>query len=181
MSNIPAQYQDVWKPATEADKAHALASLSTLPSRAVGLADVDRGAYYLALEGVTRYGLTKAVKAILQNALGHAFFPSPPEFRGQCDKAMEWHEQTAQRIRRRERENEDFNRQCKPVERSEQGRARVSAAYQRFLDSYENGKAGEEETRRDELRRSYGMTPESLASIKDNPAARERMGERGQQ
>lgn len=177
MSNIPAQYQDVWKPATEADKAHALASLSTLPSRAVGLADVDRGAYYLALEGVTRYGLTRAVKAILQNALGHAFFPSPPELRGQCDKAMEWHEAMAQRIRRRERENEEFNRQIgKPVERTEQGRARVSAAYQQFLDSYETGKADEEEAKRDELRRRYGMTPETLASIKDNPAAHERMG-----
>ena len=140
---------------------------------------LDRAAYYLALEGVTRHGLATAVRKIMQNALGHGFMPSPPELRGQCDKAMEWHEAMAHRIRRRERENEEFNRQFgKPVERSEQGRARVSAAYQRFLSSYENGKTDEEEANRAELRRRYGMTPETLASIKDNPKAHARMGVR---
>jgi len=179
MTNLPTKHQDVWIPATEADKAAALASLAGLPSRVTSSEGLDRAAYYLALEGVTRHGLATAVRKIMQNALGHGFMPSPPELRGQCDKAMEWHEAMAHRIRRRERENEEFNRQFgKPVERSEQGRARVSAAYQRFLSSYENGKADEEEANRAELRRRYGMTPETLASIKDNPKAHARMGVR---
>ena len=94
--------QDVWTPATEADKAAALVSLAGLPSRQTSSAELDRAAFYVALEGVTRHGLAEAVRFILRGALGHGFMPSPPELRIQCDKAMQWHHDEAERIRRRE-------------------------------------------------------------------------------
>ena len=100
--NQVTKSQDVWKPATEADKISALAALGSLPSRQTSGA-LDKAAYYLALDGVTRFGLSEAVKAILRGRLGHAFFPSPPELRMQCDKAMEHHVQMRERIARRQR------------------------------------------------------------------------------
>jgi hypothetical protein len=74
-----------------------------MPAREAGDTQVDKAAYYLALENVTRFGLAEAVKAILQGQLGHAFFPSPPELRIQCDRAMEYHKQMRERIARQER------------------------------------------------------------------------------
>jgi hypothetical protein len=74
-----------------------------MPAREAGDTQVDKAAYYLALENVTRYGLAEAVKAILQGQLGHAFFPSPPELRKLYDKAMEYHKQMRERIARQER------------------------------------------------------------------------------
>jgi hypothetical protein len=74
-----------------------------MPAQATDEAGIDKAAYYLALENVTRFGLAEAVKAILQGQLGHAFFPSPPELRIQCDRAMEHHKQMRERIARQER------------------------------------------------------------------------------
>ena len=131
MTNLPTPQTDVWTPATEMDRTGALAALSTLPARASSR--LDRVAYHVALEGVTRWGLTEAVKAILRGALGHAFFPSPPELRVQCDKAMWWHEREAEKIRRRERENADWARQrgdWRPPTEAEKARARET--YARF-------------------------------------------------
>lgn len=128
MSYLPVLTIDVWKKATEGEKSVALATLATLPSRATSSVELDRAAYYVALDGVTRHGLAEAVKAILKGALGHAFFPSPPELRMQCDKAMDWHERMAARIRRRERTNEEFRRQQgnRDIPTTEE-KARVSA------------------------------------------------------
>lgn len=52
---------------------------------------MDRAAYSVALENVTRYGISQAVRAIIQGSLDHVFFPSPPELRKECDRAMEPH------------------------------------------------------------------------------------------
>jgi hypothetical protein len=78
-------------------------TLSGLPSRETTAGEIDNAAFMMALDGVTRYGLSEAVRFILRGALGHAFLPSPPELRIQCDKAMEYHKQMRERIARQER------------------------------------------------------------------------------
>lgn len=162
-SNLPANRQDVWIKATEMDKTAALASLASLPSRATSSAELSKAGYYVALENVTRYGLSEAVKAILKGSLKHAFFPSPPELRLQCDKAMEWHENMDMRIRRQERENEEFNRlHGKPWEPDgPEQKARAARLYADFCKGYEQ--AVTEET--------FTLDPDLVAKIPDNPKA----------
>jgi hypothetical protein len=122
--------------------------------------------YFIALDGTTKHGLAEAVKFILRGALGHAFFPSPPELRMQCDKAMEWHERERERIVRREQ----IQRERVPArtEPSPQAKARVARAYDEFCQGYE--KAATEET--------FRLDPELVAQVADNPKsiARKRMG-----
>lgn len=150
--------------------------LATLPSRRVSSEGLDRDAYYLALDGVTRYGLTTAVKAIMQNALGHAFFPSPPELRGEIDKAMEWHERQRQKELRIKRENEEFERQSgvhRPPLTDEQ-RERQRKRMERF---YHSIGASEEAGHADfvaQMEAKYGR--EELAKVPENPDFARRMG-----
>lgn len=99
--------------------------------------------YFIALEGVTRFALSEAVKAIMRGALGHSFFPSPPELRRQCDAAQQPHLDAARRIRltaddmRDRREFEAArNRAQSPA-----AKARVAAAYARFCEDYEQAPA----------------------------------------
>jgi len=176
--NLPTQTQDVWKPATDTDKLKALASLGGLPSRQTSSAEFDQATFFVALDGVTRYGLAEAVKAILQNALGHAFFPSPPELRGQCDKAMQWHEDEARRIRHQERIAAE--RIPPRVEPTPEQKARVAAAHEQFLASIDAGKTADREAQilaeRASIRDRFGMTDETLAAVKDNPLAKSRLG-----
>lgn len=128
---------------------------------------MDRAAYYVALEGVTRYGLANAVRSILQGSLSHGFFPSPPELRKQCDKAMEHHERMAEKIRRRERENEEFFRlHGNPEPKDDAGRRRVQELYRQFCSKYETHEEAKEIA---DIRARYGMTDEVLAGIKDLP------------
>lgn len=178
MTNLPATTTDVWTPANDGDKMSALAALACLPSRATSSAELDRAGYYLALDGVTRYGLSIAVRAIIQGALNHAFFPSPPELRLQCNKAMEAHERMAENIRRRERENADFNRlHGNPPERTEASKARVAAlheAYRQQVDGEEAARA--EAERQADVRARYGMTDEALAGVKDRKPVDPRSG-----
>lgn len=113
----------------------------------------------IALDGVTRHGLAEAVKFILRGALGHAFLPSPPELRIQCDKAMEWHERERDRIARREQiQRERIPDRDEP---SPEAKARVSALYADFCKSYQ--KAAAEDTLR--------LDPELVAQVADNPKA----------
>ena len=100
--NLPAQRTDVWTPATDGDKLKALALLGALPARQALSPDVEDASFLIALDGVTKHGLEEAVKFILRGSLKHAFFPNPAELRQECDKAMEWPEREAERIRRRE-------------------------------------------------------------------------------
>jgi len=176
--NLPTQTQDVWTLATDGDKLKALALLGDLPSRQTSSAELQQATFFVALEGVTRYGLNEAVKAILQNALGHAFFPSPPELRGQVDKAMKWHEDELRRIRHQERIAAE--RIPPRVEPTPEQKARVAKAHQEFHASLDAGKAADREAQilaeRAAIRERYGMTEETLASVKDNPLAKARMG-----
>lgn len=164
---LPTIHQDVWIRATEDDWRKALALLDRLPSRATSSAAFDQRVYFLALDGTTRFGVEKATVAILQNALGHAFFPSPPELRGQCDKAMEPHEHERERIWQREKSK--FPKDSwEPQQQTPEGRARVARAYAEFCKSYE--KPAEETT--------TILDPELVAQVPDNPKFRDRHGVR---
>lgn len=125
-----------------------------------------RASYYVALEGVTRFGLAEAVKAILRNALGHTFFPSPPELRGQCDKAMRPHEEHRERQARRKKLAEEHAAYQTVQNRSPAEIARAKRLYADFCASYEKQADPFIPT----------LDPELVAQVKDNPKARERMG-----
>lgn len=120
----------------------------------------------IALDGVTRYGLSVAVQAILRGTLGHAFLPSPPELRLECDKAMSWHEREAMRIRRREQMEAENRSDWRPPTEAEKERARK--VYADFCAGY--NKATTEETLK--------LDPELVALVPDNPKslARQKMG-----
>lgn len=125
--------------------------------------------YYLALEGVTRYGLTEAVREIVRGALGHAFFPSPPELRMQCDKAMQWPERQRQRQFRQDRYIQERRENNATVQRSPEAVERQQEAYRKFLAGYADEKVSADEAERAEIRAQYGITDEAVASIADLP------------
>jgi len=94
--------------------------------------------YLVALDGVTRYALSEGVKAIMRGALGHTFFPSPPELRQQCDAAQRPHLEHARRIRlTEEQERERREEAAIRAGQTQAARARVSAAYERFCAGYQ--------------------------------------------
>jgi hypothetical protein len=138
-NNLPVKQLDPWTKATDMEKLAALSALGSLPSRPVSSPELDSGGYFVALEGVTLYGLTIAVKAILQGALQHAFYPSPPELRRQCDEAMKWHERRAERQRLMERSAADFANPAF-VPKPDEARAKVAATYQSYCESWRRAK-----------------------------------------
>ena len=123
--------------------------------------------YYLALDGVTRYGLAEAVKAVSQNKLGHPFFPEPQELRGLCDKAMEW--PARQRERARRQEAVERERPAPRIVPSQGQRDCVAAAYSRFLAGYETNKRSTEDAERADIRARYGMTDDLVDALPDQP------------
>ena len=142
----------------------ALASLAGLPSRQADDAELDRKMYHVALEGVSRYALNEAVKAIIRGGLGHTFFPSPVEFRQQCEKAIEPHIRQAERIRRREeqaRDNAEFERVI--ASRTPEAIARQQAAYQRYCEQYKASRPVTAEP-------AVVLDPEEVAKLPDAPA-----------
>lgn len=143
-------------------------TLSGLPSRATTAGELDNAAFMMALEGVTRYGLSEAVKAILRGSLGHAFLPSPPELRIECDKAMEHHVFMRERIARQEQMERERKEHAWKGDPSPEAKARVAAIYAKFCEGYEKTKT--EETLR--------LDPALVALVPDNPKslAKQRMG-----
>lgn len=144
-------------------------TLASLPSRATSSAVLDKAGYYIALDGVTRYGLGEAVKNILRGAINHAFFPSPPELRIQCDKAMEWHERQREREHREERYIRERRENNAIVQRSPEALARQQEAYRKFCAGYTSEKDEAEEAERADIRARYGMTDELVNAIADQP------------
>lgn len=136
-----------------------------MPAREAGNRDVEKAAYYLALDGVTRHSLAEAVKAILQGALGHAFFPSPPELRMQCDRAMEHHVRMRDRVERRARIERDRIPDRRPL--SDEERARQVERMRRFNRSIGRDPESEEADFRKAMEAKYGA--EALAKVPDAP------------
>lgn len=167
--NMLAHQIDAWAKATDQDKIKALASLNSLPSRQTDTVEVSEAGYFVALEGVTRYGLTEAVRAILKGALGHAFFPSPPELRMQCDKAMGWPERQRERELRNQRYIRERIETNLHTQRSPEAVARQQAAYRKFLEGCDAGRKSVDDAERAEIRARYGMTDELIDVLPDQP------------
>lgn len=142
--------------------------LGSLPAReADSSQSIEQAAYFLALEGVTKHGLYEASKAILRGALGHVYFPNPVELRMQCDKAMEHHVRMRDRIALRERIARETPPDVPP--RTEAEKARVAEIMRQFHASCEREKDAAFEAERAEIRARYGLTPEAVASLPDQP------------
>lgn len=126
--------------------------------------------YFVALEGVTRYALSEAVKGVMRNKLGHTFFPSPVELRKLCDEAQAPHSRMAERIRQREqqsRENAEFNRIA--AQKTPQVIARQQAVYRDFCERHSKQKAKEAD------RFGPPLDPELLAKVPDAPSTFEKL------
>lgn len=171
--NELTQIPDTTRLASEEDKLQALASLATLPAQRSFSAEQDEindRAMMQALNGVSRYALMEAVKSILRGSLGHTFFPTPVEFRQQCDRAMEPHIRQAERVRiqeAQERERAEFARTRQG--QTPASRERVAAAYAKFCAGYTSEKDEAEEAERADIRARYGMTDELVNAIPDQP------------
>ena len=119
--------------------------LKSLPSRASDTAEIDRQAFIIGQQGVTRGALAEAVKQVLRGALGHGFHPSAPEFRLLCDSIQR--KQAEERARgeeerRQRRENEQRRLQHEKTKTPE-ARARVAAMLARFNQAHDEAKASE--------------------------------------
>lgn len=121
----------------------------------------------IALSGVSTYALAEATRAILQGSLGHAFHPSPPEFRIQCEKAMQPVKEELARetqVRLEKERSAEF----RPVQHTQAEIVRVNKIYQRFCEGFQT----EFKTEADiiqEIRNKYPR--ELLDAVPDAPTA----------
>jgi hypothetical protein len=140
--------------------------LAGLPSRLADDVKADKAAMYMALNGVSFHALARATEAILQGALGHTFFPSPVEFRQQCDAVMS-------RQGMEQRRSENLQRQAQErrrideihAQRTPESLARVDATYKAFCADY---KAKKPEP-------GVYLDPELVAQIPDAPKSFKRI------
>lgn len=115
--------------------------------------------YWVALQGVSRYALSEAVKRIMRGGLSHTFFPSPVELRQQCEAAMEPHRRMAQRAAILDAHNEENRAYARSMaQKTPEARARVSAAYEQFCASYSEEK---------KVKPSLILDPELVAKLPD--------------
>ena len=155
---------DVRRDVTEQDVLRALMSLGSLPKRRSEDPEMDLAAYRVALDRTHVGDLAGAIRSILQGALGHAFFPSPPELRIECDKQADGRAKVVARKMRRLRELEE-RAQYPAVEHSDEAKARVAAIYRRFNEQRETVSAEDELAA---IRAKYD--PAALEKIPDRPA-----------
>jgi len=108
--------------------------LRPLPSRLTEEidAEVSTEVYLIALDGVTVHALQEATQAILRGSLGHAFHPSPPEFRLLCNQMMKpiYDEMTKQRMLELELEEKP-----QPIALEPGWRERAEATLKAFHDA----------------------------------------------
>lgn len=136
MQSTPNRHRRV---ATEQDVLSALVALGSLPKRDTEQAELDLAAYHVALDDVSATGLAEAVRRILQGALGHGFFPSPPELRIECDRIARAEASERARLME-ERKRREEAATYSPPQHSLEARRRVQAmvdAFHRGLDAPE--------------------------------------------
>lgn len=169
--NLPTTATDMTKPASMEDKLKALAAFATLPTQQSFSPEQDEindRARMQALEGVTRYALGEAVKAILKGSLGHTFFPSPVELRLACDQAQRPVDDLARRVyltKEQQHERREYERF--QASKTPEAKARVAALVAKFHAGCQSAKSEDQEAERAEIRARYGITDEALASIPD--------------
>lgn len=128
---------------------------------------MEMAGYYVALEGVSKFAIQTAAKAIMRGSLGHTFYPQPPEFRLQCDEVMrpireaEAHDRREAEILKEQRE-EKRQREHSQSTWTPESRARATAKWLAVKAQMQAGSA-KEEARRDH----YHTSPEaSMARLK---------------
>lgn len=141
--------------------------MNSLPSRQTNEVELHEAGYFVALEGVTKHGLSEACRAILKGRLGHAFYPSPPELRLQCDEAMKSHRWHRERERKEMQYINERRENNALTQRSPEAIARQQRAYQAFMAGYEADKAKADEAEHEVIRARYGITVESIAHLPD--------------
>lgn len=121
----------------------SLSLLAKLPRRAATDPEMVEAVYLVALDGVTRYALEKATRKILQGALGHAFMPSPPELRIECDRIMQPHQDLLQR-RREHRQRLTWDEDdLRAMPMDAEARERATAHWLKVRPMFEEPKNGE--------------------------------------
>lgn len=164
---LPTTKPDTTTRVTEAQILQALASLAGLPSRQADEDGVDKAMYFVALEGVTRYALSEAVKAVMRNKLGHTFFPSPVELRRLCDDAQRPLNEMARRVAVTEQMARDREEHRRIRETwTPEARARAKARYDAFCRDHEANKAKQASPERI----GPPLDPELLALVEDAPS-----------
>ena len=165
---------EVRKDATELHVLDSIEALGSLPKRDSDQAELDLAAYYVALSGVPASFLAVAVRQILQGVLGHAFFPSPPEFRIVCNRIWKAHSDEMKRKAHeeqaeRQRLEDEVLRQRKATKSLDEKR-RVLRLYAKFL---EDGYNGDQADKPDAIRQRYDAR--KLAAVPDAPTGTKRL------
>lgn len=125
---------------------------------------MDRRTYFVALEGVSRYALSEAVKAVHQNKLRHPFFPRPSELRMLCDNAIKpIIEAERHRRQREQQQRENAEIEATRARKTPEALARARALYERYCADHEASKPGAVEF-------VPTLDPELVAKIKDAPS-----------
>lgn len=139
--------------------------LAPLPARQALSAEIEDATYAIIMEGMTAYGLERAVRAALHGKHGSKFYPNPPEFRELYDKAMKHHVDMRDRIHRQER----WRRERPPElpARSEAEKQRQRDRMTRYYRGSGYDTQGDEADFRSRMEAKYGK--ELLDSIPDNP------------
>lgn len=154
-----------------------LTLMSGLPSRAAASVTASQAGYFVALDGVGLWSLQEAARAILRKSLGHGFFPSPSELRGECDRIMEPIRELQRmdaRARRIEQENrEHAPRPARSAEEIERHTRLMESFNARFVSEADR----KLEAERAEIRERFGMTEEVLSKIRDRETEIQRIGE----
>lgn len=146
--------------------------LTSLPYRKTEDGKVRTDAYLIALEGVTRFGLGEATKAILRGSLGHGFYPSPVELRQQCDRAMDpvWRQGLAYK---RKQERQAFNDAERKVmaQQTPEARERVRSTYEQYCARHEAQREPRPETDWDKINARFDAERRKYLAIR--PSERE--------
>lgn len=154
---------------TRQDIAGALVSLSPLVKRVALDPEIEFAGYLAGLRSVRYLDLVAAVQAILEGALGHGFFPTPPELRIECNRAFDRrHADDVREARRREMAEQIATRNDLP-KRTPEGRERVAKLMREFNMRWEIERTKEPPL--DEVRARLG--DEALRRLPNQPTTSE--------
>lgn len=118
--------------ATRQDLAAALVAMGGLIKRQSIDPEMEFAGYEVAIEGVRAVDLVEAVRSILRGALGHAFFPVPPELRLRCDAVRDARIAEAADELRRRRQAEEARAIGNRSEPTPEAKARVAELMAKF-------------------------------------------------
>lgn len=151
MSNTVQTSRQGGSTSSQTDVLQALGLLGSLPARS---SEFSNEAYCIALDGVSRRYLFDAAKQILRGKLGHAFFPSPPEFRLVCDRIAQA-DAIAARKAREEAEFAGFMAERKELAkaRTPEAKARIANMHRDFIAQHDEARKAQRTISPEQFRR----------------------------